>query len=434
MASVAVRLGGMLRRHRTALCVGAILGLAAPLATLPQQGKAPPECRRRDRIQVATGSDVSVNGYRRRLFTSWNTTNAPTDKDVDVVELSPVADVKRNEMLAALQGDGCPRYDVVILDSAWTAEFAAAGLLEPVEDVPRDRFVPAALATGQWRGRQYALPFATDVGLLFRREGAPAPLTWSDLYDSAGLQGFVTQNDDYEGGTVSLLEVTGGMMEGERVVMGARAKEGLAAWWHARETQKIAEGPFRERESLTEFVTGRARYLRHWPYAYLRLVEAGVKAEVSPLPGGGVLGGSNLAIASRSGLAAESRAFVDYLTRADNQRQLFSCGGYAPVVEAAYERVDPCQMQREDGPAPPSATRTQLARLLGTVHLALGSAKRPSLVHYAQFSETLRECVRAVMDDDHTSGADFADAVERALAGALPDAVGGRPGAEDGCR
>ncbi|GAA2358077.1 hypothetical protein GCM10010404_08890 [Nonomuraea africana] len=434
MTGAAGWFGGWLRRHRTALCVGVLLGVAAPLAAMPPQGKAPPDCPRRERIQVATGSDVSVNGYRRRLFTNWNATNAPSDKDVDVIELSPVADVKRSEMLAALQGDGCPRYDVVILDAAWTAEFAAAGLLEPMTGVPSGRFVPAALATGQWKGTQYALPFATDVGLLFRRAGGPAPAGWRDLYGNAALQGFVTQNDDYEGGTVTLLEVTGGVLKGERVVVDARAKEGLAAWWHARETQKIVEGPFRERESLTEFVTGSARYLRHWPYAYLRLAEAGVKVEVSPLPGGGALGGSNLAIAARSELAAESRAFVDYLTRADNQRQLFSCGGYAPVVEAAYERVDSCQMLREDGSAPASATPAELGRLLETVHQALAAAERPALVHYAQFSQTLRDCVRTVLEKDHASGAEFADAVERALATALPDAVAGRPGAGEKCR
>ncbi|NRQ39179.1 extracellular solute-binding protein, partial [Nonomuraea sp. NN258] len=421
------------RIHRLAAGFGFTLAAVLTfyrLIALPGTG-TPPVCPEHERIQVAAGRDVSVGGYRRALFERWNAENDPGQKDVDVVELSPTADEATSEMLAALQGDQCPRYDVVVLDVAVTPEFAAAGLLEDLGEVGPGRFVPAALATGEWEGTQYALPFATDVGLLFRRPGAARPAGWAELWQRAAPRSLVAQTADYEGGTVHLLEAAaagGGRLvrDGEPAIDRA-ARQSLAAWWQASQSDRYTEGQLKEQESLSAFVAGEGTYLRHWPYARFKLAAAGVDVEVSALPGA-ALGGSNLAIAARSGLKAESRAFIERMTEVTAQQELFSCGGYAPVVEAAYSAVKPCALPVDEEEAGPAIGPAELKAYLEVIRAALRGAERPKLAHYGQFSKTLRACVRDVREKGHDSGAAFAETLARELGEVLPDAIAGKPG------
>jgi multiple sugar transport system substrate-binding protein len=61
--------------------------------------------------------------------------------------------------------------DVLQLDIIWTAEFAGAGWIQPLDRYganARD-FFPAAIESNRWRGALYALPWFVDVGLLYWR-------------------------------------------------------------------------------------------------------------------------------------------------------------------------------------------------------------------------------------------------------------------------
>jgi hypothetical protein len=57
---------------------------------------------------------------------------------------------------------------VLQLDVIWTAEFAAAGWIRPLDDLSPDLedFFPAAVQASRWRGALYAVPWFVDVGLL----------------------------------------------------------------------------------------------------------------------------------------------------------------------------------------------------------------------------------------------------------------------------
>ena len=62
--------------------------------------------------------------------------------------------------------------DVLQLDVVWTAEFAAAGWILPLDRYApptRDDFFPASLEANTWRGRLYAVPWFMDVGMLYWR-------------------------------------------------------------------------------------------------------------------------------------------------------------------------------------------------------------------------------------------------------------------------
>ena len=54
------------------------------------------------------------------------------------------------------------------LDVVWTAEFAAAGWILPLDSFQPDTgaFFPASIAANTWNGRLFALPWFIDVGML----------------------------------------------------------------------------------------------------------------------------------------------------------------------------------------------------------------------------------------------------------------------------
>ncbi|MEU7861770.1 extracellular solute-binding protein [Nonomuraea sp. NPDC049141] len=392
---------------RRVAAAGAMAGALFTLGAVVVADRATPaeECVDDGVIRVATGDDVSVGGARRALISGWR------DTPVLLIEISRVADFKHDEMMAAAQSDPCQTYDLLIIDSASTPEFAAAGLLSEIrpEDIPSG-LVRQASESGQWDGKQYALPFALDVGLLYRRDER-VPESWDELWQAARVArvdfphgGYLAQLADYEGQTVGLLELLradGAAVvddDGE-IVLGRppnnqRALNALLRMRQGQRDQTLGDSwSDKEAESLAAFAEGGAGYLRHWPYADLQLISGGrVPFHVSKLPGPATLGGSNLAITARSNKYDRVLKFVKFLLRPDNQQALFACGGYAPVVEAAYEDVRVCPREAEDGTAVVPSEK-DLRELATAIKDSLPTAARPKLEHYTQFSEVFRQCV-----------------------------------------
>lgn len=103
----------------------------------------------------------------------------------------------RDKLVLAEQGGTGP--DVMALDQIWTPEFAAAGLIEPLDhQVPagwRHRYFSGAWDSNQWRGHTWGLPLNADVwqrmfynANLFRRAGLDPdrpPRTWSEWLSAA---------------------------------------------------------------------------------------------------------------------------------------------------------------------------------------------------------------------------------------------------------
>src|SRR5262245_58466770 len=85
---------------------------------------------------------------------------------VDVVEGPNATDLRANLSPAALLGrDGS--FDLVYLDVTWTAKFAAAGWLLPLDDTftaeAQQAFLPAALEAGRHGATLYRVPMRTDM-------------------------------------------------------------------------------------------------------------------------------------------------------------------------------------------------------------------------------------------------------------------------------
>ena len=297
------------------------------------------------------------------------------------------------------------RPDVLQLDVVWTAEFAAAGWILPLDRFrpSTEDFFPASLEANRWQGRLFALPWFMDVGMLYwRTDLVPrAPVSLDELarFAHAGISdevpyGIVWQGARYEGLVTVFLEVLGAfggeiLAEDGRVAVaspaGVRALELLRG-----QIGKIAPPEvltWHEEETRFAFQNGNAVFLRNWPYAWPLLNErekskvAGrfAVALMPAAPGGrpsAALGGAQLAINAHSRRPELAWRLIAFLTAPDQMLERAQVAGQYPPRRSLWE--DP-----------------RLAEALGVplqdVRRILESATpRPVTPVYSELSETLQ--------------------------------------------
>lgn len=394
------------------------------------------DCGAHDGLVIGADVDLSPDFQRRAMIDEWNK-GKPPDRRATLVEVARSTDATRSQLAAALASGSCA-YDVLLVDVVWLPEYVRRGFLAEVEDSWLDRpndFVLQTMRTGQWRGRQYAIPWFTDAGLLYVRRDRPPPAGWRDLLG----QGYITQLKDYEGLTVNALEVIWNtqhdpVLSGEidKVDVGTArvVLRGLDRLAKANPRLLSHSRAYGEDESLQAFVAGRDP-MRNWPYAFRQLTaDQRVRDDfvVKKLPEAGftVLGGWDLAVSARSKHRTEAVALIKFLTGADTQQKLFSCGGFPPSRTSAFEDPKPCadpKYSRDEQPSP-----RQFAEFAGVLAGSLYKAqRRPVTPYYAQFSETFRGCITQLMDA--RAGAQGArEPSAETLAAALTAALHGRHG------
>ncbi|MFB6781904.1 ABC transporter substrate-binding protein [Streptomyces sp. NPDC056352] len=378
-----------------------ILAAAVVLAGNSGVAQSPGELSAGDRGPLTFVTAGDLTHYLAPLVDDWNRDHRA--ERVTLVELPDSADESRAQMLSELRS-GSSRFDVLNIDVAWTSEFAAAGLITPLNRgrFELDAFLRPVVDTATFEGRLYAVPYVTNAGLLYYRKdvldaaGEKPPRTWAELARQArtlaprhGLEGYAGQFLPYEGLTVNVTEAiqsAGGTVlrdEGARVGVdsdSARAglaflADGLREGWIPTEALR-----YKEEESRAAFEEGRLLFLRNWPYVYADANGPGSKVAgrfgVVPLPGldgpgTSVLGGSNLAVSARSKNAATAADFIAYLTGERVQRQVLTRGALPPVRASLYD--DPSLV----------ASHPYLPILRQSV---LAAAPRPKSARYEQVS------------------------------------------------
>src|SRR5258705_13977394 len=89
---------------------------------------------------------------------------------VELIEGPNSTDLRENLYTSSLLARD-PTFDLVYMDVTWTAKFAAAGWLRPLDGLftqaESESLLPAALAAGRYSGRLYRIPVRTDVGALY---------------------------------------------------------------------------------------------------------------------------------------------------------------------------------------------------------------------------------------------------------------------------
>lgn len=290
--------------------------------------------------------------------------NSSQDKyKVEWVEMTNDSAQMHDQLLNSLSS-GSEEYDVLSMDVVWAGEFAGAGYLEPIDvlmngvNYKKENFNSGSMASGNYKGKQYTLPFFPDLGLLYYRSDIVSKedaaklesgdYTYDDLYAMAEKYtgqnntkfGFVYQSKQYEGLTVNVTEftesygnVTGGLETMYKFT---------TAPFSPKDILNFTEG-----ETHTNFEQGNAVFARNWPYQFGRIngQEEGVTVKVdqvgiAPLPNGGSVGGWLLGINKNSKNVEGAWEFLKFAAGPDGQKIMSTQGGYLPGYNALLEDAE----------------------------------------------------------------------------------------------
>lgn len=309
------------------------------------------------------------------------------------------------QLLAARSSD----IDVFQLDIVWPGILARhlldLGPYFPVEEV--SAHLPALIANNMVGGRLVALPWFANAGLLYyrtdllARHGRGVPESWEALEDTAshiqaaeGGWGLVFQGRAYEGLTVNALEWlradgAGSIVERDGRVSiatpeAAAVLRRAAGWVGTIAPRGVLNHA--EEDARGIFQSGRAVFMRNWPYAWPLLEAEGSavagRVGVAPLPGGGaVLGGEQLGVSRHSRQPEAAISLVRHLTSAAEQRRRALAAGAPPTRPALYD--DPALLAANPG--------------FALLSVALeGAVARPSAVTGNRYNQVSAEFWNAV--------------------------------------
>ena len=300
-----------------------------------------------------TGGDVTT---AVKKFNAQN--NGVT---VNLLEFSTSADEQRTQFVQRQEAKS-GECDVFSSDVIWTAEFASQKWLydlTPYVETRKEELIEATLETVTYDGKQWGMPQQTDAAFLYYRSDQvkDEPQTWQEVYEQAGaMDGIVYQGAPYEGLTCDFLELAfaaGGQVlseDGKSSVIDS--EENIAALQFMVDGVKdgiAANGvtTYMEEESRRYFESGRATFMRNWPYAYALGQAEGSKVKgkfkVMPFPeweGGstaGILGGHNQVVSVYSKNPGGALKWIDYITGKENQKAQMLTASQSSTLKATYD-------------------------------------------------------------------------------------------------
>lgn len=268
-----------------------------------------------------------------------------------------------------------PAIDVFTIDIVWPGILAESllDLSGPAAATIKEHF-PAIVRNNTVNGRLIAMPWFTDVGLLFYRKDLLAkykqniPATWAELSATArliqngerskghpGMWGYLWQGQPYEGLTCDALEWIvshgGGSIvspAGAVTVDNPAAIDALnmaKSWIGDISPTSVLSA--REEESRAMFQSGNAVFLRNWPYVWsvVNAPDSPVrdKVGIAVLPrgpngaAGTTLGGHQLAVSKYSRHSALAIDLVLFMTGKQEQKRRALTLGRSPTIGSLYQ-------------------------------------------------------------------------------------------------
>jgi len=299
-----------------------------------------------------------------------------TGNTVKVVT-SPTSSSEKLALAQQMLASGATDVDVFSTDVVWPGILGTFFLdLKEYSAGAEKAHFESIIANNTVDGKLVALPWYTDAGLLYYRKDlldkyqAQPPTTWEELTATAkkvqdgerkagnkDLWGFVFQGKAYEGLTCNALEWVasygGGTIVGNdgKVTINnpeAAAALDLVASWIGTITPSGALN-YEEEESRALFQSGKAVFMRNWPYAYQlsQAAESPIKDKVgvTVLPKGSgasarsaaTMGGWNLSVSKFSKHPKEAAELALYLTGPEEQKRRAITAGYQPTIKSLYE-------------------------------------------------------------------------------------------------
>lgn len=290
-------------------------------------------------------------------------------------------------------------YDVISMDVVWAGEFAAAGYLEPLDTFIKDNgwlptdFNAGSMASGKYKGKNYVLPYFSDLGFLyFRKDIVSAEdaqklesgqYTWADLLKMAegymgqkGTKyGHVYQAKQYEGLTCNLNEFSANWTD---------IKGGLEMMAKFEKSKATPEDilVYTEGESQTAFTNGESVFLRNWPYVNGMIAsgEQPVKADqvgFAPLPSGSTVGGWILGVNANSTKMDGAKDFLKFIAGPEGQKINATVGSYMPGFNALLSDKD-------------VLAANALLTNTGFQNALKATIARPVVANYSEVSDTIQ--------------------------------------------
>jgi multiple sugar transport system substrate-binding protein len=337
------------------------------------------------------------------------------------LRVTPDAADQRHQLYVQWLNGRAAEPDVLQIDTIWTAEFAAAGWILPLDRFAPDAsaFFPAAVEANRWRGRLYAIPWFLDVGLLYWRtdavEDAPATLAelqaaaQSAIQSGATSTGLVWQGARYEGLVTVFIEhlgAFGGSILDDDGAVAVDAPEAVRALTFMRDAiwrdgwVPPSALAWQEEQTRFAFQNGQAAFMRNWPYAW-GLLQDGARSKVAgrvaiaPFPAGAggsptaALGGAQLALNRYSTDPARAWTLVEFLTAPEQMLERARDASQLPSRPALYDGPDLAEairMPAEDlrraieaaEPRPVTPVYSELSDILQLrLHRALSRQQEP---------------------------------------------------------
>jgi len=392
---------------RFGLALGVLLGI----------GQSP---ARAATISIACGA----LGVELKLCTqateAWSRQTGNTVKIIT----TPNSSTSRLSLYLQMLASGADDIDVLQIDVVWAGILAShLADLHPYVGNATEAYFPALIENDTIAGRLVALPWWTDVGVLYYRQdllqkyGVAPPRTWQEMTAIADtiqnaerkagnrrLWGFVFQGKAYEGLTCNALEwissFGGGTIvnaDGKITVNNPHtvAALALAGSWIGN-ISPVGVLNYDEEAARGVFQTGNAIFMRNWPYAYslAQSPDSPVRGKVGvmPLPSGGpdgkstgTLGGWQLAVSRYSKHPKEAADLILFLASASQQKKRAIEASYNPTLPALYE--DPEIL----------AANPFLADLLEPLRKAVARPSRIAGPHYNRLSNDVWRAAHDVL-------------------------------------
>jgi len=389
-----------------------------------EPAKGDDDTKTEEQVVLKFAAQADSTPATQALIDEFNKTNETYD--VEWVEMTNDSAQMHDQLLNSLSS-GSTEYDLLSLDVVWAGEFAGAGYIEPIDvlmkdaGLSKDDFNSGSMASGNYKGKQYTLPFFPDLGLLYFRkdivsEEDAAKLesgeyTYDDLYAMAEKyngqggtdSGFVYQSKQYEGLTVNVTEfsksfsdITGGL---------ETMRKFATAPFSPKDILNYMEG-----ETATAFTQGKAVFARNWPYQFGMIKEQGEGVTVTvdnvgiaPLPNGGSVGGWLLSINKNSENLDGAWEFIQFAAGEVGQKIMSTEGGYLPGYNALLEDEEvkaANEMLSYEGFQ--KALTTTIARPVSPEYSKVSDTIQIQAHKYLSSGEGLDEAAKAIEDATKT--------------------------------
>ncbi len=318
----------------------------------------------------------SLGNTEKTIIDKFNETNPSIS--IEVVELPEATNDKLQALLIALQS-GDSSIDFFNADVTWTATFASAQLIEPLDAFfpvsERQAFLPGTIAAASYNGKLWGIPFRTDAGVLYYRSdllskyGKDVPKTYSELFATAeeintkeggGMYALVGSLANGEGLTCNAVEwfySNGGQVIGENgkiLIDSPQNREILQIMVEAYQNNLMPEGvlSYGSGDARSSMFQGKQVFMRAWPKAYAMGQDPAKsqvvgKLGVAPLPRGpqgtmgkSVLGGWQLFLNKNSKHKEASIEFMKFYASEYAQKLHALNDSYMPARSALYTDKD----------------------------------------------------------------------------------------------